>query len=138
MIENGSKVKFHYTLRVEGDVVDSSEGRSPLAYVHGQGQIIPGLEAELEGLDEGSKKQVDILPEHAYGAHDPDAVQEIPKSAFTEFEDLSVGDRVGGQAGGKPFQATVSEIGDAHVKLDMNHPLAGKTLEFEVEVVSVE
>ena len=137
-IQNGSKVTMHYKLTVDGQTVDTSEGKDPLQYVHGQGQIIPGLEKELEGLDKGEKKQVTISPEAGYGPHDPAAIQKVPRSSFADSDGLKVGSKVQGQAGDQAFMAVVTEITTDDVTLDMNHPLAGKTLDFDIEVIEVE
>lgn len=138
MIANGSKVTLHYTLTVEGQVVDSSKGREPLNYVHGSGQIIPGLEQHLIGLKKGDKKSVVIPPEGGYGPHHPQGVQKVPRTAFKDSSTLKPGDIVSAQMSGKEFQATVTLLSETEVTLDLNHPLAGKTLSFDVEVVSVE
>ncbi len=137
MIEKGSQVAIHYTLTVDGEVVDSSEGKDPLTYEQGAGHIIPGLESELAGLKAGDKKLVTVAPEGGYGVHTPEAIQEVPRSAFPTEEELKVGDRVSGEADGQMFQATVQAFGDETITLDFNHPLAGKTLNFDVTVVSV-
>lgn len=137
MIQQDSQVKIHYTLTVDEELVDSSSGREPLQYVHGQGQIIPGLEEQLEGLNEGDRKEVAVGPDKGYGPRRPEAVQKVPKEAFKEVDELKVGDVVSGQLGEQPFQAQVMEVGTEEVTLDLNHPLAGKTLHFAVEVVSV-
>jgi len=138
MIQKGSKVQIHYTLIVDGEKVESSRGGEALSYVHGEGNIIPGLEEELAGLTEGDRKDVRVTPDKAYGERDPNAVQDVPKSAFQEPEKLDVGGTVSGRTSeGQAFQARVTGIGDDTVTLDLNHPLAGKTLEFQVEVVGV-
>jgi FKBP-type peptidyl-prolyl cis-trans isomerase 2 len=138
MIRDGSTVKIHYTLVVDGETVDSSEGREPLTYVHGERQVLEALEERLTGLEEGDMVSVELPPEAGYGSWDPSAVQSVSKEAFREPEKLDVGAMVEGEtAAGKPFQATVAEIGDETVTLDLNHPLAGKTLQFDVEVVEV-
>ncbi len=137
-IQDGSRVRFHYSLKVDGEEVDSSAGKDPLAYVHGRGQIIPGLEEHLAGMEVGEQKEISIPPEKAYGPRDPEAVREVPKAAFEDPDGLEVGDRVGGRAGGHPFQATIVAVGEENVTLDMNHPLAEKQLDFSVEVVSIE
>lgn len=138
MIKKGSKVSIHYVLKVEEEVVDSSEGREPLSYVQGSSQIIPGLEKELEGLKPGDKKSVDVPAENAYGKHDPEAIQTVPKKVFKEPDVLKVGHIVTGSAQGHEFQAVVVAIDKDNVTLDLNHPLAGKKLHFDVEIVSVE
>jgi FKBP-type peptidyl-prolyl cis-trans isomerase SlyD len=138
VIKDGSKVQFHYSLKVDDEQVESSEGREPLSYTHGEGEIIPGLESELEGLEVGAKKSVTIPPAEGYGERNDSAVQEVPKEAFQNADELNQGDMVNGQIAGQPFRATVAEVGDETVTLDLNHPLAGKTLNFEVEVVAVD
>lgn len=138
MIEKGSQVKLHYTLTVDDQVVDSSFDRDPIAYVHGQGQIVPGLEEQLEGLEAGDKKVTsEIPPEKGYGPRRPDALQKVAKTAFEDPTQLAQGNLVSGQVQGRPFQARVAEVSAESVTLDMNHPLAGKTLQFEVEIVEV-
>lgn len=137
MIEDGSQVKIHYTLTVDGDVVDSSDGRDPLSYTQGGRQIIPGLEEELIGMGEGEAKAVTVPPEKGYGVHNPEAVVEVPRQTFESLDGLEVGAMVQGQMNGRDFQARVVEIGAEAVQLDLNHPLAGKTLHFDVTVVDV-
>jgi FKBP-type peptidyl-prolyl cis-trans isomerase SlyD len=137
-IKNGSKVSINYTLKVDGNVVDTSEGREPLTYVHGSGQIIPGLEVEITGMKKGDKKNVEVIPEKGYGQRDPQAVQKVPRTAFNEPEKLQVGGIITGEANGQAFQAMIVGLTDEEVTLDMNHPLAGKTLNFDIEVVEVE
>jgi FKBP-type peptidyl-prolyl cis-trans isomerase 2 len=137
MIKQGSQVKLHYTLTVDDQVVDSSRNREPLAYVHGQGQIVPGLEEQLEGMGAGDKKTATVAPEQAYGPRREDALHNVAKTAFQDSSNLKRGDIVSGQAEGQPFQATVTDVTEEGVTLDLNHPLAGKTLQFEVEIVEV-
>jgi FKBP-type peptidyl-prolyl cis-trans isomerase SlyD len=138
MIEKGSKVSIHYTLTVDGEKVDSSEGMDPLAFVQGAGQIIPGLDEEMIGLKVGDKKSLVIATDKAYGPRNPEAVQKVPLEAFKEADKLKAGDVVSGSIQDRPFQAVVMENNGKEVTLDLNHPLAGKTLNFDVEVVSVE
>ena len=99
MIKSGSNVRLHYTLTVDGEVLDSSTDGDPLTYVHGDGQIIPGLEAAIEGLGAGDKKTVEVSAAKGYGERQPDAVQEIPRTAFRDPERLKVGDGFSGMAG---------------------------------------
>ncbi len=138
MIQAGSKVSIHYKLTVDGELVDTSEGQDPLAYVQGSGEIIPGLEEELTGLKVGDKKSVSIPPEKGYGPYESEAVQQVPISAFNEADKLKAGDIVSGEMQGQTFRATVVTIDKESVRLDLNHPLAGKTLEFHVEVIGIE
>lgn len=138
MIQEGSNVKIHYKLMVDGELVDTSQGGEPLAYVQGAGQIVPGLEEHLAELSQGAESTVEVPPEKGFGVKDPQAVQTVPRSSFEDPESLKTGMLVQGQTGdGKTFNATVSEISDSEVTLDLNHPLAGKTLEFQVEIVEV-
>jgi FKBP-type peptidyl-prolyl cis-trans isomerase SlyD len=136
-IENGSNVKMHYTLTVEGNKVDSSEGRDPLGYTAGSGQIIPGLDKQLLGLKVGDKKEVTVAPADGYGLVNPQLVQTVPRKNFGDRK-VKVGDMVQGQANGQVFRATVKSVSADEISIDLNHPLAGKTLNFSVEIVSVE
>lgn len=138
-IEHGSKVSIHYNLKVDGKKVDSSEGRQPLVFKFGSGEMIPGFEEEIADLKTGDKKNFTVKPERGYGERRNEAVQKVPKKAFKDTEGLGVGSVVAIQAPeGSHFQATVMDISDEEVTLDLNHPLAGKTLDFEVEIVGVE
>lgn len=136
-IKKDSKVAVHYTLTVDGQIADSSQGRGPLEYTQGAGQIIIGLEEALEGLKAGDKKSVDIEAKKAYGEVNPEAKRRVPKTAISNIDTLKVGDIVGASANGHTFRARISEITDKDVELDFNHPLAGKKLHFDVEIVSV-
>ncbi len=137
MIKQGSKVKFDYTLTVEGKVQDTSAGRGPLEYTHGARQIIQGLEEELEKMNIGEKKTVKIKAEKAYGPVLQEAIKRVPKEAIMNAEQLKVGDMVGASNEGHTFRAIVKEISDKEITLDFNHPLAGKDLTFEVEIKEI-
>lgn len=138
MISAGSKVRIHYTLKVEDEVIDSSAGREPLEYRHGQGMLVPGVEAGLEGAKPGDKKKLTIPAKDGYGEADPAMVITAPREAFAQMPDLKVGATVRASGPEGDFRAIVVEIAEAAVKLDLNHPLAGKTLDFDIEVVAVE
>ena len=138
VIKDGSKVSINYKLTVEGEVVDSSDGKDPLTYTQGSGQIIPGLERQLLGLKVGDKKSVVVEAKDAYGERNPNAVQKVERNAFKDVDALKVGTVVGGQVSGQEFQAIVAAIDPKEITLDLNHPLAGKTLNFEIEIVSVQ
>lgn len=137
MIKKDSKVAIDYTLTVDGKVADTSKGRGPLEYVHGAGQIIVGLERALEGKNVGDKISVDIPAKDAYGEINKEAFRRVLKTAIQNIEQMHIGDIVGASANGQTFRAQISEITDTEVVLDFNHPLAGKTLHFDVEIVSV-
>jgi len=139
VITEGSKVSLEYTLNIEGgETVDSNTGDDPLVYTQGKNEIIPALEEELSGLAAGDEKQVTLQPEEAYGAVDPDAFREvpleqIPEDARNEGQLLVMQDQQGNQQ-----QIKVSEIREDTALLDLNHPLAGKTLQFDVKIVDVQ
>ncbi|ACC98372.1 Peptidylprolyl isomerase [Elusimicrobium minutum Pei191] len=137
MIKQGSKVKFDYTLKVDGEVRDTSEGRAPLEYVHGAGHIIKGLEKELEGMKAGESKVVTVAAAEGYGEVNPEAKKTVPAEAITNAKEIKVGDVVGAQSGGHSFQAVVTKVSDKEIELDFNHPLAGKELLFDVKIVEV-
>ncbi len=138
-IEKGSTVQLEYTVKDDaGTVLDSNKGRSPLTYTQGERQIVPGLEAQLAGLHAGERKTVVLKPEEAFGPIDPNAQTEVPKSLLPP-ESLTVGAHlVARNASGEQRPVTVKEIKDGTVILDLNHPLAGKTLVFEVKVLGVD
>lgn len=138
MIPNGSVISVHYTLTVDGDVIDSSSGNDPLVYTQGEGQIITGLEDRVSRLQPGDKRALEIPPVEGYGEHDPTAVRQVPKDAFQETTKLAIGSVVQGESNGEPFQAVITAVGGSDVTLDFNHPLAGKTLHFDIEVVRID
>jgi len=126
---------FHYTLtNSTGQVLDSSEGREPLVFMAGAGQIIPGLEAELVALGVGDKKKVEVRAVDAYGERDPQKLIEVPLDKLPK-EKVEIGDQF--QAGGQHAPLTVTEVTETHATLDANHPLAGMDLSFDVEVTGV-
>lgn len=131
-------VSIHYTLKNDaGDVLDTSSGREPLAYLHGSGNIIPGLEKALEGKSSGEKMNVSIAPEEGYGERHEGLIQDVPRDAFQGVEDIQPGMQFHAQGPSGPMVVTVKEVGDNTVKVDGNHPLAGETLHFDVEVADV-
>ncbi len=139
MISEGKIVKFDYVLRVDNQVVDSSEGKTPMEYTHGQKTIIPGLESKLEGLKVGDKKTVIVGPEDAYGVIDQKAIIEVPTAQLGEDINPQVGMKLQMTgASGQPIPGKVVEVKETTVIVDFNHPLAGKELQFEVEIVEVQ
>ena len=138
-IQNGATVSIEYTLKDEGgQVLDSNKGGAPLVFVHGQRQIIPGLERELAGMKTGEERQVVVKPEDAYGEVVPNAQTEVPKEAIPE-EGRKVGTPLMARSGsGEARPVVVKEIKETTVVLDLNHPLAGKTLYFDVKVLGVQ
>ena len=137
MIEPGKTIKIHYTLIVDGDVLESSQESGPLEYEHGRGQIIPGLENALEGLNEGDSGQVDIGPDDAYGPINPELIIEIPRNQIQDgFIEIGTVLR-GKDQQGKTIQGIVREVSDDQITVDFNHPLAGKELHFDFEVIEI-
>jgi FKBP-type peptidyl-prolyl cis-trans isomerase SlpA len=137
-IKNGDNVSVHYTGKLEdGSVFDTSlaEGREPLTVTLGQGQLIPGFENGLIDMTAGEIKTIEIEPENAYGDVNPQLMNEIPLSQVPEG--VKTGDMLQGQNQFGPVNVVVKEIKEETVVLDMNHPLAGKKLIFDLEVVSV-
>jgi len=137
-IKNGDNVSVHYTGKLEdGTVFDTSlaEGREPLTVTLGQGQLIPGFENGLIDMTIGEMKTIEIEPENAYGDINPQLVSEVLLTQVPEG--VKAGDMLQGQNQFGPVNVVVKEIKEETVVLDMNHPLAGKKLIFDLEVVSV-
>jgi len=139
VIADGATVQLEYTLTDgAGAVLDSNKGQKPLTYTQGNQQIIPGLEKQLAGLHTGDEKKVTLKPEDAYGPIDPAAQTEVPKEALPP-DALVVGTTLlARNAAGESRPVVVKEVKDQTVILDLNHPLAGKTLVFDVKVLGVE
>jgi FKBP-type peptidyl-prolyl cis-trans isomerase SlyD len=136
-IQNNSVVSFHYTVSDEDGVkLDSSEGKDPLTYLHGARNIIPGLEAALAGKQEGDDLNVTIPPEEAYGEHLDQLVESVPMSAF-QGADVHIGMRFEAQSDQGPISVVVTHVEGDTVTVDGNHPLAGKSLNFDVSVQSI-
>ncbi len=138
-IKQGDTVRIHYTgSLLDGSVFDSSEGRDPLEFVVGSGQIIPGLDTAMPGLVAGDKKRVEIACVEAYGPINPAMRQAIPREGIPDDIPLEPGTQLQMQTpDGQALPVTVVDADEATVTLDGNHPLAGQDLIFEIEVVSV-
>jgi FKBP-type peptidyl-prolyl cis-trans isomerase SlyD len=132
-------VLIHYTLTDDGGkVLDSSSGGDPLAYLHGQGNIIPGLEKALEGKQAGDKLNVRVEPAEGYGVRDDSLVQQVPRRAFGSVSKVEPGMQFHAQsAQGQMRVVTVTNVQGDMVTVDGNHPLAGEVLVFDVEVTEV-
>jgi FKBP-type peptidyl-prolyl cis-trans isomerase SlyD len=139
LISKNKVVTIDYTLtNPEGQVLDSSKGTQPLSYLHGVGGIIPGLENALEGKSAGEQITVTIPPEQAYGARNDQLVQSVPKKSFQGIATITPGMQFRAQGPDGQMQiVTVVAVDGDNVKVDANHPLAGVTLKFDVNVVSV-
>ena len=137
-IANDKVVMIHYTLtNDEGDLLDSSKDQDPLAYLHGFGNIIPGLEKALTGRSIGDTFKIEIAPEDGYGVRDNEMVQSVPRSAFEGVDDIEPGMQFQAQSPDGIQLVTVIDIDGDEVILDGNHPMAGITLHFDVEVTDI-
>lgn len=138
-VKSGDVVRIHYTGKLtDGTEFDSSAGREPLEFKVGAGQIIPGLENQVEGMNVGDKDTVTIPAAQAYGPRDEAQVQTMPRSTIPENIDLAIGNRLQASTrDGQQISLTVVNLDDDQVTVDANHPLAGQDLVFEIEVVEV-
>jgi len=137
-IANNAVVQIHYTLKNDaGEVLDSSDGSDPLAYLQGHGNLIAGLEKALEGKKVGESLTVTIPPEEGYGVRDENLVQDVPRTAFEGVPNVEVGMQFHADSNHGPRTVTVTKIADDTVTVDGNHPLANQTLHFAVDIVEV-
>lgn len=139
MIKSGKVVNLGYSLTNEkGEVLDRADSKSPFVYLHGAQQIVPGLENALEGLKVGDKKKVTVPPGEGYGEKNPELTLTVNKAQFPKGAELEVGMQFEASgAGGEGLVFTVADIQGDKVMIDGNHPLAGQTLHFDVEVLGV-
>ncbi|RAP38821.1 peptidylprolyl isomerase [Candidatus Marinamargulisbacteria bacterium SCGC AAA071-K20] len=138
IIEKNKAVTVHYTLKNKaGEVVDSSEGQEPLAYIQGIGNIVVGLEKQLEGKKVGDKLDAEVSPEEGYGETNDELIRTLPKEQFGDLGDVKVGLSFYIESPQGHVPATILEVTDKDISFDMNHPLAGNTLFFSVEVIGV-
>jgi FKBP-type peptidyl-prolyl cis-trans isomerase SlyD len=138
-VEKDKVVSIDYTLTdSQGQVIDSSNGRPPLEYLHGKNNIIPGLERALEGKNEGDAVKVSIAPGEGYGERDANLVQSVPKEMFKGVDNIEVGMQFQAKGpNGAPRIVTITKVEGENVMVDGNHPLAGETLNFDVKVMGV-
>jgi peptidylprolyl isomerase len=138
-VKSGDTVQIHYTGTLQdGTTFDSSEGRDPLEFVVGSGQIIPGLDSALPGMTEGDKKVVQVPSEEAYGPVNPEMRQSVPREGIPADIPLDPGTQLQMQTPeGQALPVTVVEVDETTVTLDANHPLAGKDLQFDIELVKI-
>ena len=139
VVQDGLMVSLDYTLKeTDGKIIQTSKGGEPLKYIHGRKMMPPGLERELTGMKIGGQKQVTVKPENGYGKFDSKAYKEVPKSELPP-NGLKVGAVLATKnADGSVTPITVRQIKEKTVVLDMNHPMAGKTLVFDVKVVDIQ
>ena len=138
-IEQKKVVTIHYKVTdvASNEVIDSSEGGQPMTYLHGAQNIIPGLEAALEGKQVGDELDVTIAPEDAYGEYSDERIQKVPHEAFQSVEKVEPGMAFTAQTEHGPINLIVTEVDETEVTVDANHPLAGKSLAFSVKVESI-
>lgn len=138
-IQKNSVVGIHYTLTdTEGEVLDSTEGETPMLYLHGVGQLVPGLESKLEGAKIGDVCKVTVTPENGYGEFDEELQMEVPRDEFPEDMEFEVDMQFAAESGEGHIQIfRVLGVGEDTISVDGNHPLAGQTLHFEVQIVSL-
>ncbi|MFG6568176.1 peptidylprolyl isomerase [Sulfitobacter sp. 1A13679] len=138
-VKSGDTVQIHYTGTLkDGTTFDSSQGRDPLEFVVGSGQIIPGLDSALPGMTEGDKKVVQVPSEEAYGPVNPEMRQAVPREGIPADIPLDPGTQLQMQTPeGQALPVTVVEVDETTVTLDANHPLAGKDLQFDIELVKI-
>jgi peptidylprolyl isomerase len=139
-VKAGDTVHLHYTgTLLDGSTFDSSEGRDPLQFVVGSGQIIPGLDVAIPGMKIGDKKIVKIGADDAYGQLNPEMRQAVPREGIPADIPLEVGTQLQMQTpDGQAMPVTVVEVDEATVTLDANHPLAGKDLQFDIELMKID
>jgi peptidylprolyl isomerase len=137
--QNGDKVRVHYTGKLDdGSVFDSSEGGTPLEFTLGHGQVIPGFDQGVVGMEPGQSRTLNIPVDQAYGPQQADRMFEIERAELPPNLALQVGMRLqGNQPGGRAVEVTVVEFDDTRVKMDANHPLAGKDLTFDIKLVEI-
>jgi FKBP-type peptidyl-prolyl cis-trans isomerase 2 len=138
--KHGDTVKVHYTGRFDdGQVFDSSSGREPLQFTIGQGQIIPGFEAAVVGMVPGQTKTEKIPSDQAYGNHDENMVAEIERKFVPEGLNPEIGQELEMEhPNGETIPVIVTNVNESHVTIDANHPLAGKDLTFDIELLEIE
>ncbi len=133
-----SVVTIHYTLKDDaGEVLDSSVSGDPITYLHGRGNLVPGLERELEGKAVGDKLNVTVTPADGYGEYSKDMVQQVPRRSLQGISKIAVGMRLQAQTAHGPRAVVITRLAGDMVTVDGNHPLAGKTLNFDVEITDV-
>ncbi|MFC5585536.1 peptidylprolyl isomerase [Nitratireductor kimnyeongensis] len=138
-VKSGDVVRIHYTGKLaDGTQFDSSAGREPLEFKVGSGQIIPGLDRQIQGMKQGESGTLNIPAAEAYGARDENQVQAVPRSALPTEMDVQVGSNLQATTQeGNQISLTVVGVGDDEITVDANHPLAGHDLIFDIEVIEI-
>ena len=138
-VKKGNKIKVEYTGTLDdGTVFDTSEGKKPLEFEVGSGQIIKGFDDAVTGMKKGEEKEIKLKPTEAYGDHNPQLIKKVPRDKLPAGKEPKVGMMLAlGTPDGRKFPAKITEVTDKEVTLDLNHPLAGKTLIFKIKVIEV-
>jgi FKBP-type peptidyl-prolyl cis-trans isomerase SlyD len=137
-VQDGQVVSMDYTLKVDDEVVDTSEGHEPIEFIQGTGNIIPGLERELYGMAIGEDKDVVVAASDGYGDMDSEAFMDVPRSQFPDTIPMEIGTVLElHDQSGRPMHARIDQVGDETVRLDFNHPLAGKELHFSIKIAKL-
>ena len=140
VVSDGKVVVFHYTLtNDEGEVIDSSSGGDPMPYLHGAGNIVPGLESQLQGVAVGTNLQVLVAPKDGYGEAEEGEIVKVPRQDFGEFSDeVGPGMQVFAETeGGEQIPVWIVDADESTIFVSRNHPLAGVSLHFDVEIVAI-
>lgn len=137
--KSGDTVRIHYTGKLDdGTEFDSSAGRDPLEFALGSGQVIPGFDTAVTGMTVGDSKSVSIAPDEAYGERHEQLIQDVPKDALSDDVELAVGMQLQSQSpDGQVMQFIVTAVASETFTVDANHPLAGQTLNFDIELVEI-
>lgn len=137
-IEINQTVKILFEVKIDGVVVDGSRSKKPFEFTYGVGQLIPGLEARIVNMKAGEAAEILVPAAEAYGEYDENAIQTLPIDQFADIENLYVGLQVQGEdEEGQPIQFIVKEITETQVTIDLNHPLAGKDIEYKIKIDSL-
>lgn len=138
-IKKGDKVKVEYTGKFDsGEVFDSSEGKEPLEFEAGTGKVIQGFDNAVIGMEKGQEKEIKILPKDAYGEHNSELIKKIPRKALPKEQEPKEGMMlVMTVPNGMQVPAKIAEVADEEITIDLNHPLAGKNLNFKIKVVDI-
>ena len=139
-VKNGDKVKVEYTGKLDdGTVFDTSEGKAPLEFEVGSGKVIPGFEKAVEGMEKGAEKNLKIESKDAYGDPNPQLVKKIPRTQLPQDQEPKTGMILTVKTpSGQQIPAKITEVTDSDITIDLNHPLTGKNLNFNIKIVDVE
>ena len=137
-VADGQVIVMEYTLQVDGEIIDTSAGHGPIEFIQGLGNIVPGLEKNLYGMAVGESKDVVVAAVDGYGEMDSQAYMEVPRDQFPEDIPMETGTQIElHDESGQPMVARIDQVGDTTVRLDFNHPLAGKELHFAVKIAGL-